>query len=120
MLAHGHLLSLSFYDQICVQNIRGATHTLYPDEAVDEIKDEILAVARRWYRVGAKRGALEVLEAIMNGDITIEGTDSDTCQLTAHIENISWTKSLNVSVGAEKRKIAKKSYNLSVKELGFE
>ncbi len=94
--------------------------TFYPKEAVDEISDKILLVARRWYIVGAKRGALEVLEAIINGDITVRETGSNNHQLTAHVENINWTKALNVSVGAEKKKIGKKSYNLSVKDLGFE
>ena len=33
--------------------------TMYPDNAVDEIKDDMLRIACKWYKIGAKRGTLE-------------------------------------------------------------
>lgn len=94
--------------------------TFYPDEAVDEIKDEILIKARKWYKIGAKRGALELLDSIIDGNFEVKKGKNGKTQIVSHVDEITWNRSLNVTVGDEKKKIKKKKYKLTIEDLGFE
>jgi hypothetical protein len=94
--------------------------TFYPYEAVDEIKDEILIKSRKWYKIGAKRGALELLDSIINGDFEVKKGKDGKIEVIAHVDEVAWNRSLNVKVGDNKKKIKKKQYRLKIEDLGFE
>jgi hypothetical protein len=42
--------------------------SLYARQAVSDVQGEIMAVAERWYQIGARRGGLEILKVILDGD----------------------------------------------------
>jgi hypothetical protein len=95
--------------------------TFYPDDAVDEIKDDMLRIARKWYRIGARRGALELLEAFLNGDFEIRTKKNGGIEIVANKDAVSWHRGLNVTVGNEKRHLERRKYSLKIKnDLGFE
>lgn len=95
--------------------------TFYPDDAVNEIKDDMLRLARKWYRIGARRGALETIEAFLNGDLEIKRKKRGGIEIIANKAELSWSRGLNVTVGAEKKRIKKRKYKLEIKkDLGFE
>ena len=94
--------------------------TFYPDDAVDEIKDDMLRLARKWYRIGARRGALEILESFLNGDLEMR-KKKQGIEIIANKSELSWKRGLNVTVGTEKKRIKKRKYRLQVKrDLDFE
>ena len=93
---------------------------LFPDEAVDSLQDEILSVARRWYKIGARRGALEILEAFLDGKFTMHTAKGDKIEIIAHVNSVTWEKRLNVTVGNDERTIPKHRYKLTLKELEFD
>ena len=94
--------------------------TFYPDEAISDLHDEILSVARTWYKVGAKRGATEIIKELLNGNLEVKINSDGSRQILANTENISWERGLNVSVGSSKKKVKRKKYKLSyTNDLGF-
>jgi hypothetical protein len=94
---------------------------MYADDALTELKDQMLHLARIWYRIGAKRGVLEALEAFLNGDLEARKNKRGSAEIVAHTDELSWERGLNVTVGADKTRIKKRRYSLSVKaDLGFE
>jgi hypothetical protein len=95
--------------------------TYYPDDAVNEIKDDMLRLARQWYKIGARRGALVMLEALERGDIEIAKTINGAIETVAKKTELSWSRSLNVTVGTEKKQVSIRTYKLRMKnDLGFE
>lgn len=92
----------------------------YPDDAVNEIKDSIVEKSKKWYRIGAKRGALEALEAIIQGNIKVKKNKDGTYELTAYIDSLEWERELKVTVGDEQKKVKRQKYKISTKALGFE
>lgn len=93
--------------------------TFYPGDAVQNVQSELLSVAERWYRVGAKRGALEILEAFLNGDLEIHTSKNGKCEIVANKKSVTWSKKLKVKAGNTKKEIARRTYELTVKDLGF-
>ena len=95
--------------------------TLYPDDAVDEIKDDMLRLARKWYKIGAKRGALETLEAFLDGKFKVNKKNNGEIEIIANIDELSWKRGLNVTIGSEKKHIKTRKYKLRIKkDLKFE
>ena len=90
--------------------------TMYPDEAVDEIKDDMLRIARKWYKIGAKRGSLETLAAFLDGKFEITKKKNGKVEIIANIDDLSWKRGLNVTVGNEKKHIDSCSYRLRIKK----
>jgi hypothetical protein len=93
---------------------------LYASEAVEDVQDEVLSRAVAWYRIGAKRGALEVLEAFLNGNFTVRKLGDGSREIIAKIAAVEWHKSLNVKVGSRSRTVKKTTYKLTTNELEFE
>jgi len=95
--------------------------TMYPDDAVDEIKDEMLKIARKWYKLGAKRGSLETLNAFLEGKFQIGKSKKGKVEIIANVDRLTWSRRLNVTVGGEKKHIDSCTYKLKIKEdLEFE
>lgn len=95
--------------------------TFYPDDAIDEIKDDMLRIAKKWYRIGARRGTLELLEAFFNGDFEIRTKKNGRIEIIANKDAVSWKRGLNVTVGNERRHLKRRKYSLNIKkDLGFE
>ena len=92
----------------------------YPQQAVEDIQSEVLSVAQRWYGVGAKRGALEMLEAFLDGQFEVHTSKSGKREVIASTESVTWTKRLNVTVGNKKQQVAEHAYELTLKDLGFD
>jgi hypothetical protein len=94
--------------------------TMYAKDAVGELQDETLSVARKWYKVGAKRGGREILEAFLDGTFTLRTTKDDKIEIVAHADSVTWERSLSVTVGNKKQKIPKDRYKLTLKHLEFD
>ena len=62
--------------------------SLYAREAVADVQDEILVRATAWYKIGAKRGALEILEALLDGKLTVRKKADGTREIVAKTDAI--------------------------------
>jgi repressor of nif and glnA expression len=93
---------------------------LYAREAVADVQDEVLSRAIAWYKIGAKRGALEVLEAFLNGNFRVRKRDDGSREIIAKIAAVEWHKKLKARVGSNSRTVKETTYKLTTKELGFE
>lgn len=94
--------------------------SVYPEQAVDNVQIEILSAAKRWYRIGAKRGANEILNAIIDGKFTVGKTKSVDIEISAHVDSVTWERELNVTVGNDKQHVGKRTYTLTLKDLEFD
>lgn len=93
---------------------------LYPNDAVDNLQNEILSVARKWYKIGAKRGAIEILEAFLDGKFTLRTNKKGKIEIISHTNSVTWERRLNVIVGNAKLEIPRHRYKLTLKELEFD
>ncbi len=91
----------------------------YPKHAVSGLQDEILSVAQKWYEIGAKRGAQEVLQALLDADFEFHHSKGGAVEIKA-TKSILWSRSLKVTVGNTKQTIPKQQYELTLEQLGFE
>ena len=94
--------------------------TLYPKDAVQNVQTEVLAVAERWYKVGAKRGALVIVEAFLDGRLEVQIGKNGNREIVARENSITRRKKLNVTVGNNKQKVPEQMYELTLRELEFD
>ena len=94
--------------------------SLYSNEAVANVQDELTKKAATWYKVGARRGALEVLDAILDGRLTVKRKADGTKEIVANVDAITWKKRLNVTVGTSKNPVSSRTYKLKIEDLDFE
>ncbi len=94
--------------------------SLYAGQAVGDVQGEMMAVAERWYQVGARRGAREILKAILDGDFEVQTGKSGKREIVASVQVVTWIKSLKVSVGNKKKRVPKRTYKLTLKDLEFD
>lgn len=94
--------------------------TQYPEDAIVDVQGEVLSVARAWYKTGAKRGALEVLEAFLNGTFEVVVSPDGSKKILANEDNINWNRALRVKVGNDTQRIKGQEYKITIKTLGFE
>jgi len=94
----------------------------YPSEAVENVQDEVLAVAQTWYEIGAKRGAIETINAFLDGKFKVNSNTNGELEVIAQTktQTVSWSKRLKVTVGNEKKLIQKQKYQLTLKDLEFD
>ena len=96
------------------------SNTNYPIDAVDDVKDEATLTAKKAYWIGAKRGALETIEAILNGELSVKKTENGDFEITSNINAIKWKKSVHVTFGNNNISVPKAKYRLEIKKhLGF-
>lgn len=93
--------------------------SMFPHEAVEDVQGEVLETAERWYKIGAKRGAREVLKALLDGRLEIDDTDGEL-QVLANATKLEWISALNVSIGDEKQRVPKKAYALTLRDMEFD
>jgi len=91
----------------------------YPEEAVEEIQDEIILKAIKWYKIGAKRGILEFIKAILNKDIEIKMDENGNIEISTNLDKIVWTRQLKINIGNKKIKTKTKVYIDFIKDLEF-
>ena len=94
--------------------------TMYPNEAVEEVQDEMLRLAQRWYRIGARRGTTEFLDALLQGDFYVREDNDGNLEVIAKKKQISWERGLRVRVGQKRKRISKRRYIIRIEDLGFE
>lgn len=94
--------------------------SLNPQQAVKDVQEEVLSVAGRWYEIGAKRGALEILEAFLDGHLEVRVNKNGKREIIAKVESVTWKKRLNVTVGNKKQPVAQRTYELTLEDLGFD
>jgi hypothetical protein len=92
---------------------------MFPHQAGEDVQGEVLDAAARWYKIGAKRGAREVLEALLDGRLEISQKNGEP-QVLAHASMLEWSSALNVSVGAEKLRVSKQAYALTLRDMEFD
>lgn len=93
---------------------------IYPQQAVKDVQGEILSVAERWYEVAAKRGALEILEAFLDGQFEVRTNKNGKREIIANTDSVTWAKRLNVTVGNTKQQVAERTYELTLRDLEFD
>ncbi len=94
--------------------------TYYPEDAADELKDEMERLALKWYFIGARRGADEAIDSFLDGDLEVERDDDGDLRVVAHIDRLEWKKRLTVTTGNTKRRIRRTRFRISIDRLGFE
>lgn len=94
--------------------------SLYPQQAVQDVQSEILSAAKRWYKIGARRGALQTLEAFLDGDFEVRINKDGKREIIAKKESVLWNKRLNVTVGGSKQQVQKRKYELTLQDLEFD
>lgn len=92
--------------------------SMYPNEAIGDVRDFISKCATDWYQIGARRGAREVLDLILDGKLRVEKRGRKY-EIIAHVNNIEWETKLKISVGTKRRIVASKKYRVKVSELDF-
>ncbi len=90
--------------------------TNYPIDAVDDVKDEAALTAKKAYWIGARRGALEVIEAFLNGDFVLGQDKNGNPEITANISALKWDKSVSVTFGNNNITVPKAKYQLDIKK----
>ena len=94
--------------------------TLHATDAVSDLQDEILSVAKNWYEAGSRRGAIEIIEEILNGNLEVRVNADGSKEVVANTEKVSWERCLTVTVGNIKKTVKTKKYKLNYKkDLGF-
>jgi hypothetical protein len=92
----------------------------YADEAVADLQDEITKKAVEWYKVGAKRGAKQILGAFFSGDLKVRRKADGTAEIVAKVDALTWEKRLTVSTGTSKSQVPTKTYKLDLGDLDFD
>ena len=84
-----------------------------------DLQEQISQRATAWYKIGARRGAQQIIDAFIDGSLTVERQKDGTKAVVAHVNAIKWKKRLSISTGNTKTEVRTKTYKLSTKELGF-
>lgn len=92
---------------------------MFPSEAVDDVNTQILLTAKKWYQIGARRGAIEAIDAFLDGDFTIR-TKNGEKQVVAHSDGLEWSRRLHVTIGNTKTDVPKTHHKLDLQDLEFE
>ncbi|MFZ0959884.1 MAG: hypothetical protein WAO35_03190 [Terriglobia bacterium] len=79
--------------------------SLYAQEGVEDVQDQISNTALRWYKKGARRGALVLMGAILRGDVTVRQSKSGAV-LETMLDTLPWPKK-RIRVLAGRKKITK-------------
>lgn len=94
--------------------------SLYPDEGVADVQGKMVSHAVTWYKIGARRGALRVLGAFLDGKMSVRKKADGSREIIASVDDVHWRKKLKVKVGSSSRAVKKTTYRLSTSVLGFE
>jgi hypothetical protein len=93
--------------------------SMYAAQAIGDVTAEALAIAKNWYRIGAKRGALEIIETFLDGKFEIHIDKKGRREVIAHTKKVLWEKRLKITVGNRQRIVPKEKYSLTPDDLGF-
>jgi hypothetical protein len=91
--------------------------SMYPAQAVGDVTTEALGIAKNWYEIGAKRGAVEIIEAFLDGKFEIRIGDKQKREVIARTKTVKWKRQLNVTVGNRKHTVPKQQYVLTLEDL---
>ena len=94
--------------------------SLYPADAIANVQDGLTRKAITWYKVGARRGAREVLDAILDGRLEVKHKSDGATEIVASVDTLEWKKRLNVRIGNSKSSVRSRKYKLTTEHLGFE
>ncbi|NDU91420.1 MAG: hypothetical protein G3I10_02185 [Ferrovum sp.] len=94
--------------------------SLYANEAVEDVQNRVLAKVLTWYKIGARRGALVVLDAILDGKLTVRERRDGSREVIAKVKDLRWRKKLRVKVGKDSHTLKERTYSLTTEELEFE
>src|SRR5689334_3254953 len=82
--------------------------SMYADEAVSDIQNCTEQCIVTWYQVGAKRGALEILDAFLDGTLKVtRNKKTGKKEIISSVDDFTWVKRLKITVGKKKRTVAK-------------
>jgi hypothetical protein len=94
--------------------------SLYAIDAVQDVQDQVQSRAVAWYKIGARRGALEVLDALLAGRLAVNRKPDGSTEIVAEVKKIEWRRKLKVKVGTDTRTVKERTYRLTLEDLGFE
>lgn len=85
------------------------------DEIYEEVDEFVEKTIVKWYKVGARRGALEVLRALIDQDVI---DDDEYENFIDDFEKIKWKCSLNYTkFDEDKAKVKSKKYSINFQRL---
>jgi hypothetical protein len=93
--------------------------SMFPMQAVGDVTAAALGIAENWYWIGAKRGALEIIETFLDGKFEIRIDKKGNGEVIARTKKVLWEKRLTVTVGNGKHVVPKRKYALTLDDLGF-
>jgi hypothetical protein len=93
--------------------------TNYPDIAVSNIKDELSRKSIKWYQIGYKRGAKEVLDRLLNQKILVKYDKNGDLFLETKLKKITWTKKLKIKTGKAIRTLPAQKFKIEIRDLDF-
>jgi hypothetical protein len=93
--------------------------SMFPTQAVSDVRAAALGIAENWYWIGAKRGASEIIEAFLDGKFEVRIDKKGKREVIAHTKKVLWEKRLTVTVGNRKHRLPKREYALTLDNLGF-
>lgn len=94
--------------------------SFYSHEAVEDVQDQIGDTALRWYKKGARRGALALIKSILRGDVAVRQQGGGAV-LETIFDTIPWPKK-RIKVRAGRKKLTKDLNGFAlrvVEDLGF-
>jgi hypothetical protein len=63
---------------------------------------------------------LEVLDAFLDGSLTVKRRAYGTAEIMAYVDAIEWKKRLNVTMGDKKSAVRSHTHRLTTDNIGFE
>ena len=96
--------------------------SFYPDQAVEDIQGEAVAIATKWYQIGARRCVNELPDAIERGDVLVEydSRDGGGARFFIPKPGLAWRRRLRVKVGTETIRVKRREYRVSPRDMGVE
>lgn len=94
--------------------------SLYATDAVANVQDELVRKALTWYQIGARRGAVEALNALLDGRLTVKRKAGKVYEIVAEVDSIVWKKRLKIASGNHMLSVPRRSFRIAIDDLGFE
>jgi hypothetical protein len=93
---------------------------MYAKDAAEKTQELILEKSVRWHKIGFKRGAIEALNAILDGDLYVERNIDGEIEIYAKksFKALTWNGNLIVRLG-EKHKVSTE-LAIKIKNLEFD
>jgi len=87
------------------------------EEAIDDIMNGFICIAKKYYKLGSKHGFGEACQLVYDGDLEVIELNGFS-EITSKKDSIEWDAKLSVNVGNNKKR-CDVNCELDLEELGF-